>query len=95
MAQKDKIYRCLNPRGIEAEVDTQPLAPRLDKLDGKRIAINAQEVDPVIMPALIERLKRDLPNVNWLIKDSGVTEQVSLTEEEMGSTDALIQGVAW
>jgi hypothetical protein len=95
MAPKDRVYKCLNPRGIEAEVDTRPLAPRLDKLDGKTIAISAQEVDPVIMPALIERLKRDLPNVNWLVKDSGVTEQVSLSEEEMDRTDALIQGVAW
>jgi hypothetical protein len=95
MAQRDKVYKCLNPRGIEAEVDTQPLAPRLDKLDGKKIVISAQEVDPVIMPALIERLKRDLPNVNWLVKDSGVTEQVALTEEEMDSAGALIQGVAW
>jgi hypothetical protein len=95
MAQRDKVYKCLNPRGIEAEVDTQPLAPRLDRLDGKSIAISAQEVDPVIMPALIERLRRDLPNVNWLVKDSGVTEQVSLSEEEINRTDALIQGVAW
>lgn len=95
MAQRDKVYKCLNPRGIEAEVDTQPLAPRLDKLDGKKIVISAQEVDPVIMPALIQRLTHDLPNVKWLVKDSGVTEQVSLTEEEMDGTDALIQGVAW
>ena len=95
MAQEDKVYKCLNPRGIESEVDTSPLAPRIDKLDGKTIAISTQEVDPVIMPALVQRLKRDFPNVKWLVKDSSVSEQVSLTEEEMQTTDALIQGVAW
>ncbi len=95
MPQADRVYKCLNPRGIESEVDIEPLAQRLDKLDGKTIAISAQEVDPVIVPALIRRLKQDLPKVNWLVKDSGVTEQVSLTQEEMDRTDALIQGVAW
>jgi hypothetical protein len=95
MGQTDRIYKCLNPRGIESEVDIEPLAQRLDKLDGKTIAISSQEVDPVIMPALIQRLRHDLPKVRWLVKDSGVTEQVSLNKEEMQSTDALIQGVAW
>lgn len=93
--ERDRVYRCLDPRGIESEVDTVLLAPRLDRLDGKHIVISAQEVDPVIMPALVERLKLDLPNVDWLVKDSGVSEQVSLTDQEMDATDAVIQGVAW
>ena len=32
----DKKYKCLNPVGIREEVETFPLAPRLDTLDGKK-----------------------------------------------------------
>lgn len=91
----DRVYKCLNPTGIQEAVDTEPLAARLDKLDGKTIVVSSQEADPVIMPALAERLKRDFPNVNWRIKDSHETASISMTEEEMNTTDAVIQGVAW
>jgi len=92
---KDRIYKCLNPTGIQESVDVEPLAPRLDKLDGKTLLISAQEADPVIMPAIVERLKRDYPNVNWRVKDSHETSAISITPEEMDTTDAVIQGVAW
>jgi predicted esterase len=94
MAEKDKVYKCLNPRGIEEPVDTKPLVPRLDTLEGKTIWISTQEADPVIMPALTERLKREYPNVNWREKETS-TGAEELTPDEMKSADALIQGVAW
>ncbi len=94
MAEKDRVCKCLNPRGIEQVVDTKPLAPRLDTLDGKTIWLSAQEADPVIMPALAERLKKDYPNVNWREKESS-TGEMELSPEEMKGADALIQGVAW
>jgi len=91
---RDRVYKCLNPTGIQEPVDTSGLAPRLDKLDGKTIWISTAEADPVIMPALAERLKTDFPNVNWKEKESH-NEVVRLTPKEMKEADALIQGVAW
>ena len=34
---EDRVYKCLNPVGIQPPVKTYPLAPRLDTLDGKTI----------------------------------------------------------
>ena len=36
----EKTYKCLNPVGIHTPVDLSPLAPRLDKLDGKTIFVS-------------------------------------------------------
>ncbi len=91
----DRIYKCLNPAGIQEPVNVEPLAPRIDRFDGKNIVISCQEADPVIMPALVQRLKNDYPNVNWMVKDTHETESISLTEEELNAADGLIQGVAW
>ena len=95
MTIKDRVYKYLNPRGIEQEVDTKSLAQRLDTIDGKTICISSAEADPVIMPALAERLKRDYPNVNWQEKHSSGGEAIVLSQEEIKASDALIQGVAW
>ncbi len=91
---EDKAYKCLNPRGVEEPVDTKPLAPRLDTLEGKTIWIRTEEADPVIMPVLSRRLKAEYPNVEW--REKGATAgSDELTAEEMKSADGLIQGVAW
>jgi hypothetical protein len=94
MAKKDRVYKCLNPRGIQEPVDTKPLMPRLNTLEGKTIWIRTEEADPVVMPALARRLKTEYPNVNWREKGAS-TGAEDLTPEEMKSADALIQGVAW
>jgi hypothetical protein len=94
MVEKDRVYRCLNPRGMQEPVDTKPLAPRIDTLDGKTVWISTQEADPVVMPALSARLKNEYPNVNWREKGAS-TGAAELTQEEVKSADALIQGVAW
>jgi len=44
MVEKDRVYKCLNPVGMKQPVDTFPLAPRLDDLDGKTICISASGV---------------------------------------------------
>lgn len=90
----EKTYRCLNPQGIQLPVKTYPLAPRLDGIDGKEIYISATG-EPDITLALEKRLKNDYPNVNWKVKRTYVTDPVPLTEEEMKTADAVIQGVAW
>ena len=34
MEEKDKVYKYLNPVGIQEPVEQHPLAPRLDRLEG-------------------------------------------------------------
>ena len=94
MAEKDKVYKCLNPVGIEEPVDLFPLAPRLDALDGKTININITG-EPDITIALEKKLKMDYPNVNWTTKKTYGVDPVRLTEEEIKTTDGVIMGVCW
>jgi hypothetical protein len=94
MADKDKVYKCLSPVGIESSVETYPLAPRLDKLDGKTIHFSITG-EPDITIALDKKLKADYPSVNWTQKKSYMPMPVYLTEEEMKTTDAVILGVCW
>ena len=94
MAEKDRVYKCLNPVGIQQPVDTFPLAPRLDSIDGKEIYISACG-EPDITLALEKKLKSTYPNVNWKTKRTYITDPVRLSFEEAKTADALIQGVAW
>jgi hypothetical protein len=86
--------RCLNPIGIADSVQTIGLAPRLTEIDGKNICLSICGEPDITIP-LEKRLKSDYPNVNWTVKKTYGTDPVELTEEEMKTTDALIQGVAW
>jgi hypothetical protein len=94
-AVTDKTYRALSPIGNYSTVDIKSLAPRLDKLDGKTILFSQAEADPVIMPALLERVKKDYPTVNWVVKLSSATNPTTLTAEEKKPIQALIQGVGF
>ena len=94
MAEKDKVYKCLSPVGIQPPVDTFPLAPRLDTLDGKTININICG-EPDITIALEKRLKSDYPNVNWTTKKSYGIVPIRLSEEEVKTCDGLIMGICW
>ena len=94
MAVKDKVYKCLNPAGIREGVDTFPLAPRLRSLDGKTIYISMSgEAETLI--ALQKRLKNEYPNVNWKEKVNRGPAPNEITDEEMKTTDAMIQGVCY
>jgi len=94
MAEKDKVYKCLNPVGIALPVKTYPLAPRLDKLDGKTIHISITGEPDITIP-LEKKLRADYPNVNWTQKKSYMPAPVYLTEEEMKTTDAVILAICW
>jgi len=94
MPEKEKVYRCLSPIGIQLPVKTFPLAPRLDRIDGKTIHLSICG-EPDITIALERRLKMDYPNVNWTVKKSYTPNPVQLSEEEMKTTDAVILGVCW
>jgi hypothetical protein len=91
MAEK---VRCISPVGIADVVKTFPLAPRLDKIDGKNICISICG-EPDITIALEKKLKNDYTNVNWLLKKTYSLYPIGLTDEEMKTTDAVIQGVLW
>lgn len=92
MAEK---YRCLNPVGIQDPVTLYPLAPRLDRLEGKTIyvSINAGGDQDITIP-LLKRLPADYPGVNWKIKRQ-FGFSAKLTDEEKKEADAVIAGVIW
>ena len=91
MAEK---VRCVNPTGIAKGVDTFPLAPRLDTINGKNICMSICG-EPDITIALEKKLKSDYTSVNWTFKKTYGLVPIPLSEEEIKTTDALIQGVLW
>ncbi len=91
MAEK---VRCISPVGIANAVKTFPLAPRLDKVDGKTICMSICG-EPDITIALEKKLRSDYTNVNWILKKTYSLYPIGLTDEEMKTTDAVIQGVLW
>ena len=95
MAVKDRVYKCLNPVGIPTKpVDLFPLAPRLRSLDGKTIYISMSgEAETLI--ALQKRLRNEYPNVNWKEKVNRGPGPNEITDEDMKTTDAMIQGIAY
>lgn len=100
MAEKDKVYKYLNPVGIQEPIEMHPLAPRLDTLEGKNItmSVGAGGEQGILIP-LVKMLPERFPQVNWNISYAAahMTKEgsVALTEEEMKTTDALIRGVVW
>ncbi|OGO19100.1 MAG: hypothetical protein A2144_00490 [Chloroflexi bacterium RBG_16_50_9] len=94
MAEKDKVYKCLNPVGKHEPVDQSPLAPRLTNLDGKTLHLSICGEADIWVP-LEKRLKGDYPDVNWTVKKRFHIVPDELTEEERKTTDAVILGVCW
>ena len=94
MAEKDRVYKCLSPVGLQTPVETFPLAPRLNTLDGKEVYFSICG-EPDITIALEKKLKSDYPNVNWKVKKTYGINPVPLSDEEMKTADGLIQGVSW
>ena len=94
MAAKSKVYKCLNPVGIQDPVDLSPLASRLNTLNGKTIHLSICGEADIWVP-LEKRLKGDFPETNWTMKKGYTPTPVQLTEEERKTTDAVILGVCW
>ena len=89
-----EIVRCLNPIGNALPVKTYPLAPRLDTISGKTICLSICGEPDITIP-LEKKLREGYPNVNWVTKKTYGISPVKMSEEELKTTDALIQGVAW
>jgi hypothetical protein len=79
-----EVYKCLNPVGTQEPVDQLPLAPRLDRLDGKTIHLSICGEPDITIP-LEKRLKGDYPNVNWTMKKTYNINPIRLTDEVMWS----------
>ena len=94
MVEKDRVYKCLNPIGNQGPVDLYPLAPRLDKIDGKTIHLSICGEADIWVP-LEKKLKADYPNVNWTVKKRYHIVPMQLSDEERKTTDAVILGVCW
>ena len=88
-------YNALNPRGIQPAVQVVPLAPRLDTLDGKLIYINQGEADPIIMPALWERVQKDFPKANWKYISTSSFGPSAVEADVLLTAKAVVRGISW
>jgi hypothetical protein len=106
--QASNNIRAINPTGLFVPVQTKPLAPRLDKIDGKTIYVCQGEADPVIMPALYKRLVKDYPGTKFIYYDrsdfgpnvpgtGGVATSTNQPEDPdiLKKVDAVIRGNGW
>jgi hypothetical protein len=94
MAEKEKVYKCLNPVGIQMPVKTFPLAARLNSLDGKTVHICICGEPDITIP-LEKKLRASYPKVNWTMRKTYGIDPRRLTDEEMKTTDAVVLGVCW
>ncbi|MFC1921450.1 hypothetical protein ACFLYQ_06990 [Chloroflexota bacterium] len=94
MATEEKVYKCLNPAGIQMPVETYPLAERLDSLDGKTIHLSITGEPDITIP-LEKKLREHYPNVNWTMKKAYGVAPVEMSDEEIKTTDGMILGVCW
>ena len=90
-------YNALSPRGIALPVTTASLAERLDTFDGKTIYINQGEADPIIMPALWERVQtgKDYPNTTWRYIATSGFGPTTPEADVLAAADAVIRGICW
>jgi hypothetical protein len=84
----------LNPAGVYVAVQTIGLAPRIDSLAGKTVLYYQSEANPVMMPIIFDRLKKDYPTSTFNII---VTEAWGPTApgDEIKGIQAMIRGVSW
>ena len=88
----DRVFKFLNPLGIQDPVTLYPLAQRLDRLSGKNIMFNMLvQVERELLIPLEQILRNSYPEVNWNMRESGPP----ISDEELRNTDALIRGVAF
>ena len=92
----DKKYNVLSPRGIQLPVTIQPLAARLDTLDGKTIYVVQGEADPVIMPALNDYLQKTYTKTTWVYYQPSSSFGPNTPDSTtIAEAKAIIRGNAW
>ncbi len=92
----DKKYNVLSPRGIQLPVTIQPLAARLDTIDGKTIYIVQGEADPVIFPALNDYLQKNYTKTTWVYYQPSSSFGPNTPDATtLAEAKAIIRGNAW
>ena len=96
-ADQQKIT-VLNPEGQPPQTPLNPMAPRLDKLEGKTIYI--VDVRYPLTHQLFEEmgsvLSERYPNTNWIVKEKAGTymdDDPELWEEIKAKGDGMIVGI--
>ena len=95
MAGDEKIYKVLNPCGIQQSVELHALAPRLDTIDGKTIYVNMGDANAVVTPALFDQLNMKYPKTDWRLIFTSFFGPAEPEEEVLKNADAVIRGLAW
>jgi hypothetical protein len=96
VVEKDKVYNCISPQGVQLPVQISALSPRLTTFDGQLIYVNQGEADPIIMPALWTRVQKDYPKAIWkLIATSSFGPNAPEQEVIDAKPKALIRGISW
>jgi hypothetical protein len=91
----DASYACLDPKGIQPPVQVSSLAARLDTIKGKTIYVNQGEADPIIMPAIWERVQKDFPDTTWKYIFTSSFGPASPEAEVKADGKAVIRGISW
>jgi hypothetical protein len=91
----DRTYNAMNPRGIQQPVQISPLAARLDTIKGKVIYINQGEADPIIMPAIWERVQKEFPDTTWKYIFTSSFGPPTPEDEVKATAKAVVRGISW
>jgi hypothetical protein len=94
-AAQDKVYRVLNPTGVFVPVDCKACAPRLNSLAGKKILFYESEATNIILPTLLERLKKDYPTTTFDVVYTEAFGESTPTDQQKTTYQAVIRGVGW
>ncbi len=89
-----KMYKCLNPTGVQMPSKQYPLAPRLDTIDGKTIHMCICGEPDITIP-MSRNVPAEYPKVNWTLKKTYGIDPNRMSAEEIKTTDAVILGVCW
>jgi hypothetical protein len=93
---QEKTYNFVNPQGSFIPVQTKALSPRLATLDGMTIYVVQGEADAVIMPALIDKLKKDYTKTNWVFYSPSASFGITAPDDTMKKeAKGAIRGNGW
>jgi hypothetical protein len=95
MERKNMVYEVLSPWAKADPVPLQGLAPRLDKLDGKKIGLfcNNKRAAPLILEVTEKLLKQRLPTTTVSRFKTQSFSVSALEKEREGEFNDWIKGV--
>jgi len=89
-----EIFKVLNPAGVYIPVDCKPNAPRIDSLAGKKVLYYESEATNILMPTLLEKLKKDYPTATFDVIHTESFGEFTPTPDQL-KHEAVIRGVGW